>query len=62
MIYKQSLGKIVASQCNFESTPPVMDEFTQSADYWTFGESYKYIWVLLSQNGIRGKQQKMERR
>ena len=39
-----------------------MDEFTQSADYWTFGELYKYIWILRNQNGIRGKQQKIERR
>ena len=49
MIYKKSLVKIVASQYNFEKVPPVMmDEFTQSADYWRFGESYKYIWSLTS--------------
>lgn len=58
MIYKQSLVNIVASQCNFERAPPTMDEFTQSADYWRFGESYKYIWVLWNQNRVRGKQQK----
>lgn len=46
MIYKKSFVQIVASQYNFEKAPPVMDEFTQSADYWRFGESYKYIWVL----------------
>lgn len=46
MIYKQSLVQIVASQYSFEKAAPVMDGFTQSADYWRFGKSYKYIWFL----------------
>lgn len=46
MIYKQSVVQIVASQYHFERVAPMMDEFIQSAGYWIFGKSYKYIWFL----------------
>lgn len=53
MIYKQNLVQIAACQCSFERVAPVMDEFVQSADYWIFGKSYKYI-------GFSGKKDKSE--
>lgn len=53
MIYKQSLVQIVASQYNFERVAPMMDEFIQSADYWIFGKSYKYIWFLWKKDRVR---------
>lgn len=43
MIYKQSLVQIAARPYSFEKVAPVIDEFVQSADYWIFGKSYKYI-------------------
>lgn len=58
MIYKQSLVQIAARPYSFEKVAPVMDEFVQSADYWIFGKSYKYIGFSEKKDRVRTPQVK----